>query len=112
VDDAHAVGELRQEQALFQGAISTAHDDHVFAAEEEAVAGRTVADAATDEFIFTGDAQAARRGSGRDDQRLRFVLLTVRLHIERRAIQQIDGFHFVEDKPCAELFGLFLHQLD
>jgi len=57
-----------------EGAVPAAHDDDLLIAEEEAVAGGAVAHPATDELVFAGHAQFARRRAGGDDHGLDLIL--------------------------------------
>ena len=59
VDDGDFGGKAGEEEPLFQGAVAAADHDDFFAAEEEAIAGAAIADAAAGQFLFAGDAQLA-----------------------------------------------------
>src|SRR5690606_31106473 len=111
VDDRHRIGEAGQEDAFFEGAIPAAYDDDLLATEEEAVTGGAVADAATNEQLFAGNAQAARRRASRNNETISLVLGAIRLNIKWRPVSQPDFGYLVEDEASAEKFGLFLHQL-
>ncbi len=112
VDDGHLVGELGQEDTLFQGAIAAADHGHILAAEEEAVARATIADAAADVFRLAGHCQMLRRRSGGHDDRFGAVRLAMGFHGEGRAVQKIDLGHLFVDHPRAEMLGLPAHQLN
>src|SRR6266446_1558700 len=58
----------REEVALLDGGVATAHDGQLFALEKGAVADRAVADAPALELLLSGDAQVAREAAGGHDQ--------------------------------------------
>ena len=76
VHDRHLVGELGEEGRLLHRRVAAADHDDVLVAEEEAVAGRAGRDAAALAACSLGlEAELARRRAGRDDDRVRLVLL-------------------------------------
>ena len=62
-------GEAGEEQSFFHGGVAAANDGDVFAAEEEAVAGRAAGDPVADKSLLTGQTEPAGAGTGGDDQR-------------------------------------------
>jgi len=70
VDDRYPVGELGQEQPLFQRAVATANDDDILAPEEEAVACRAVADTAAFKIGQSRHGGLLSGQAGGDDQGL------------------------------------------
>ena len=55
MNDIDGLAELGQEQGFLQRRVATTHDRNILAAEEEAIASRAVAHAASDKFTFAGD---------------------------------------------------------
>ena len=70
MDDRHRRGVARDEQALFQGAVAAAHDDHLLVLEEPAVAGGAIGDTPAGQLILTRDLQLIRAGTGGDNDRI------------------------------------------
>ena len=64
VDDPHLVGELSQEETLFQGAVTTSNDDDILTPKEKAVAGGAEAYSSPDKFVFSRNTQPSRGCAG------------------------------------------------
>jgi hypothetical protein len=89
VNDFYLVGKPGQEEPLFYGAVTAADDHHVFAAEEEAVAGAAVADAPANKRFFARHAQVPWGSPGRDDDTIGQVFLAVGFDVKRSAFAEI-----------------------
>ena len=105
VDLACDVGKI--ERFLDRG-IAAADDRHVLVTEEEPVAGGAGGHALAHELLFRFDAQVLRAGPGGDDQRVRRVLATIALELERTA-RQVGRVDVVEDDFGLEALGVCLH---
>ena len=69
------LGEARQEQAFFEGAVAAADDDHLLPLVEWPVAGGAEVNSRADEILFAGHIQPAIARSHGEKQRHRAVLI-------------------------------------
>src|SRR5439155_18626651 len=83
VDDGDLVGEPGEERRLLDRRVAAADDRDVLAAEEESVARRARRHAVTEHLALGRYAQHARLGAGRDDDRVRGVLVAADPHALR-----------------------------
>ena len=101
-------GEAREERRLLHRRVAAADDDHALVAEERGVADGAVADAAALQRALAGQAELARRGAGRDDDRAGAVLLLADVDLVRR-LGEVDVGDVVGDELRAEALGLRAH---
>ena len=95
----------REERRLLHRGVAAADDDDDLVAEERAVAGRAVRDAAALQFCSDGEPELPRARAGRDDHRVRAVLVVADVDPER-ALGEVDARDVVGDELGAEALGL------
>jgi len=105
VDDRHRQPEAGEEERLLERGVAAADHDDVLFLEERAVAGRASRHAAALEALLGVDAEPARAGPGRDDHRVRAVLVLVDPHPEG-PLREVDPGDVVVDELRAEALGL------
>ena len=112
MDDGDGSGIAGQEFRFFHSGVAAADDRNVLFAEEKAVAGGAVGDAAAGEFLFTRDIQRQMVGSCGDDDAFAFVGGDTGFD-HQRLRAEIHAFHHIGDDLRAEFFRLFaefIHQ--
>ena len=109
MDDVDLRRELREEGRLLHRRVAAADDGDLALAEEEAVAGRAVRDAAAGEPVLAGDADLAVRRAGREDDGLGLVdgAAAERHALDRSVQVELDDV--VVEHLGAEALGLLLH---
>ena len=105
VDDHDLAREPGEEGRLLHRGVPAAHDDDDLVAEEGAVARRAVGDAAALERSLGGQPELACAGAGRDDHRIRAVLVVADVDAEG-ALGEVDARHVVGDELGPEALGL------
>ena len=105
VDDHDLAREPREERRLLHRRVAAADDRDDLVAEEGAVARRAVGDAATLERLLRREAELASARAGRDDHRVRAVLVVADVDAER-PLGEVDARDVVGDELGAEALGL------
>ena len=96
----------RQEGRLLDGGVTAADDGDVLVAEEEAVTGRTPADAVAGQRVLVGQAELAVARAHRQDHGLRPVRGAAAVGDDLDVAGQVDVGDVVGDQLGAELLGL------
>jgi len=110
VDDVHLRRDVREIERLLDGRVASAHDAHLLAAIEEAVAGGAAADAAAHERFFRRQPEVLGRRAGGDDERVAGVLARVAAQCER-TLAEFDLVDVVEDDLGVEALGMLQEAL-
>ena len=109
VDQRDRRAEACEEVRLLHRGVAAAHHDNRLAAEEEAVARRTIRDSLAGIFEFARHVEMPVIRSGGHNDRARLeILAAAQMHGFEFALQ-IRRFHVVEHDLGAEAFGLPLH---
>ena len=106
MDDRELRGVLGDEHRVLHGRVAAADDDDLLALEEGAVADAAGGDAAAGKLHLTGEAEAARLGAHREDDRLGDVLLVAKEDLLEAAVGELDPVRVVGDEARAEALGL------
>ena len=105
VDDHDLAREAGEERRLLHRGVAAAHDRDDLVAEERAVAGRAVRDAASLQRLLRREPELTCARTGRDDDRVRAVLVVADVHPER-PLGEVDARDVVGHELRAEALGL------
>ena len=111
VDQRDALGEVREEEGLFDGGVAAADHHNLFAAIEEAVAGGAGRNAEALIGALGFKAQPFGLCTGGDDDGLGQHFGAAVQRQAEGALRQVGLDHDVVDDLGADVFGLFLHLL-
>jgi len=109
MDQVNLAGEAGEETRLLAGAVAAADHGHGHIPVEGSIASRTGGQAAADEFLFVRQSEVPRRGTGRDDHRLRPQRFAAEFHAERSVIVLRDRLDASVLDARAEFLRLLLH---
>src|SRR5699024_7158436 len=112
VDEVDFRGELRQEGRLLHRGVAAADDEHLLAAEEGPITGRTRRDAVTHEFVLAGDPERTRARAAGDDDGVGRVAFAARERELVRPFGIVDGFDDTVLDLRAEALRLLFHLVD
>ena len=107
----HLGGEAGEEDRLFHGGVAAANHGNLLAGKKEAVAGRAGRNAVSDQCLFAGQSQPARRGSAGDDQGAGVNGFLAQIQ-GKRAFAQIGADHVAKLILRPEAGRLLAHVLD
>jgi hypothetical protein len=111
VHEQHLARDIGEVKRLLNGGVAAAHDDHLLAAIEEAVAGGAGRDAVALEALFGRKPEPARLRTGGDDQGVGGVL-GVAVAFEPEGLPlNVDLDDMVADDLGADMLGLEAHLL-